>query len=243
MFLLVLLTVSSCTNDSSNDDGFGPAEVPLAALKEVRDAQGNTYQVGHDQVSANNQNPFVVKKAPNGTVLWRVAHESTPVDGRAYLVNVDQQGNPWVVFSVDGGSNSNDYITKKHIAPGAFDGVFLNSFGRASGAAKVAVLARLDAEDGKIVKATFLMSRTQEGNINNTEKTNSFEATKLGFAQDGGVLIEGNSWFKPPAEDATQGNFKHHAEATDTNKQGSHWVMQLKLPFTLARLTKSSVVK
>ncbi len=173
LLILLILLFTSC--DKKEDENNNPTDKPLSiATTEATDKNGNVYKVGFEQVSSNNQNPFVEKTKANGERIWRKVHSSTGIDERAVLITLSPDGDPFVVFTLDGGSTSSNFFTKKEVENGAFDNVFLNSFGRASGAAKVAIIARLNPENGKISKATFLMSRTKEGNINATDKTNTF---------------------------------------------------------------------
>ncbi len=234
----VALFFWNCSDEAT--DTLAPT-VELGAFTQITDLNGNQYEVGYDQVSSNNQDSYVLKKDVAGNELWRLVHGSSPVDERAYLVNIDPSGNPWVVFSVDGGSNSSQYISNKLIENGAFSNVFLSGYGRASGAAKVSILAQLNPETGNIVKGTFLMARTEEGNINANPKTNTFVVNKIGFSEEG-VIVECDSYFKPPAVDATESNFLHHPDATEENKQGDKWVVRLQLPYSLSRLISSEII-
>ncbi len=242
LFTFLILLSSAC--DKKEDDTQNPSDKPLSvSTTEATDKNGNVYKVGLEQVSSNNQNPFVEKYNSAGTLLWKKIHASTGVDERAVLVSIAEDGTtPFVVFTVDGGSNDSNFITKKETESGAFDNVFLNSYGRASGAAKVAVIARLNPENGKISKATFLMSRTKEGNINATEKTNTFVVDNFDVTSNA-VRIEGRSWFLPPSKDATASNFVHHPDATEENKSGSSWKMYIEMPLDLSKISRSDVVK
>ncbi len=237
LLLFLLSAMMACKND--------PVAVNiitnLSAEQEITDAQGNIYSVGYNQVSNINQDPFVEKKNANGQVIWTKIYENTGVDGRATLITLDDVGNPWVIFTVDGGSNLSGYITQKEIEEGAFSNVFLPGYGRGGGP-KVCVIARLNPETGKIAKGTFLMSRTNEGNFNAVEKTNSFSIALLGFA-NGEIVVEGNSWFLPPSVEATASNFKHHPEATAENKTGNSWRIQVAFPSDLSRISRSTIIR
>lgn len=213
----------------------------LRGEQEATDGVGNVYRVGYTQVSSVNQNPYVEKKDANGTTLWSKTYETTGVDGRAVLIAIDSEGTPWVVFTVDGGSNSGDYITQKEVEEGAFGSVFLPGYGKGGGA-KVCVLAKLNPSTGKIVKGTFVMSRTNEGNFNAVDKTNSFSAALLGF-DNGEVVLEGNSWFLPPSAEATASNFKHHPDATAENKTGNSWRIQIAFPSDLSKINRSTIIR
>lgn len=167
----------------------GPRAV-LTAESEFTDGNGNTYQTGFEQVSGNNQDPFVTKLDAAGNEVWKLTYESTPVDGRGVMVSVDDQEIPWVVFSVDGGSNEDDYIDRKETASEAFDDAYMNSYGRGGGP-KVTVLAQLDPETGQIKQGTFLTARLTNGN------TNTLNVLGIGFF-DQNVAFEISSAAWPP---------------------------------------------
>ena len=61
------------------------------------------YEVGYDQVSSNDQQPFVRKHNAAGTQLWYHRHDTTNADMKAVAVALDAQSRPYVLFSVDGG--------------------------------------------------------------------------------------------------------------------------------------------
>lgn len=189
LFLLLLWCVfCSCSDDSSTPDNFEN----LKADDSVTDAFGNTYEVGYEQASSNNQNPFVLKKDAQGTLLWKINHEESPVDGRALLIGIDPEDRIWVTFTVDGGSNENTYITRHKVDNNAFSNVFMNSYG-SGGGAKVSVLAQINPETGSIIKGTFITARLTSGN------TNSLSIDRIAF-NDEGVLLETSSAAWPPGE-------------------------------------------
>ncbi len=49
----------------------------------AQDAAGNCYEVGYNQVTRINQNPFVRKVNASGKEVWHVVYESILSDGRA----------------------------------------------------------------------------------------------------------------------------------------------------------------
>lgn len=207
LFILSAFVFFSCdeTNEPAPNTENPSAE--LRADSEATDSDGNTFRVGFDQVSGNNQNPYVEKLDANGNRLWRQTYETTGVDGRGVLIALDPNGTPWVVFSVDGGSNENTYISKHFVESGAFSGVYMNSYGRGGGS-KVAVLTRLNPESGRIEKGTFLAARLTNGN------TNTLNITKLGF-NDGNVAFEISSAAWPPG---TGSSYQRMPDITDEDR-------------------------
>jgi len=175
--IIIVLSIISC-EESDNPLEVTPINATeLSNLNQVTDNEGNAYSVGFDQVSGINQNPFVKKKDSDGNQIWRVIYENTAVDGRANLITLDNSGRPWVIFSVDGGSNSDEYIDKKEVFENAFSNVYMSGYG-SGGGAKVSIIARLNPENGKIEKGTFITARLSSGN------TNSLNITKIGFKND-----------------------------------------------------------
>ncbi len=240
-FLVSSCKKSSDTSPQTPDGGGNMQNVTPFASTTALDSQNNSYKIGYDQVTSINQNPFIEKKDPQGNVIWRNIYENTGVDGRGLWIAIDSQGAIWALFSVDGGSGDPLYITKKEVEANAFANVWLNSFGKASGAAKVAILTKINPETGKIMRGTYIVSRTAEGNHEAVNKTNSFTAEKIGF-ENGNIIVEGTSAFKPASKDATQSNFLFHIDATDANKTGNFWRMRYAFPVTLDKLNDSVVI-
>ncbi|TVR94637.1 MAG: hypothetical protein EA428_00190, partial [Spirochaetaceae bacterium] len=116
LFAFALL-LSSCDNLFGDDDDDSISALP--ANTTVTDSSGNVYEVGFDQVSSNNQNPFVRKKASDGTQVWYHRHDTTDADMKAVAVALDSQDRPYVLFSVDGGRNDDTRIQVRHVKDGA----------------------------------------------------------------------------------------------------------------------------
>lgn len=234
IFFSIALLFFSCNDQESE-------QVEFSSETQVTDLQGNTYEVGYNQVSPDNQNPFVRKTDSEGMVKWSIMHEATAIDCKATMIALDNQDRPYVIFTLDGGSTESSYITQKFADAQAFSGVPFSGYGRAEGAAKISVLARLEPETGQIEKATFLMARTAQGDANATGKTNSFEVVKIGLKPES-VVVQAHSWYKPPAKEATQGNFVFHPQATDEAKHGNpYWTMEYELPLDLSQLSGADV--
>ncbi|MEM9983019.1 MAG: hypothetical protein AAF734_11025 [Bacteroidota bacterium] len=234
LFLLLPLLVAACADDddevapnTSNSNGTPIAE-GLTSNSEATDSQGNTYTVGLDQVQSDNQDPFVRKVDANGDEVWRYTYESTPVDGRAVLVTIDAEGNPWVVFTVDGGSNDNDYISKKRIQEGAFSNVYANSYG-SGGGPKVSIITQIDAERGEIMKGTFVTARTNDG------RTNTLEITKIGF-NEGNLAFEISSSAWPPGEGTS---YQRFPDITDEDRINNRFKIYYEINLALSEITEA----
>ncbi|EAY31854.1 hypothetical protein [Microscilla marina] len=205
--LLVGLLACAKKDDIVDPVAGGGNTTTLTGNTEATDAQSNQYTVGFDQASSNNQNPYVIKKDGQGNQLWKVTYENTGVDGRAVLVTVDANNVPWVVFTVDGGSNDAGYITKKQINADAFSGVYMNSYG-SGGGPKASVIAQLDPATGNIVKGSFMTARLTSG------KTNTLNITKIGF-NNGNFAFEISSAAWPPGKGSSYVRFP---DITDDNR-------------------------
>ena len=224
LFAILLSGLSvACSDDNDNEDNSNggkngpPADAQLTSTTIATDSKGFKYTIGFDQASSINQNPFLLKEDPDGNRVWRITHESTGVDGRGVWVAIDNNDIPWAVFSVDGGSNSNEYITQKHVEPNAFSSVFANSYGRGGGP-KVAILAQINPENGNIAKGTFVTARLTNG------RTNTLNIVSIGF-NNGHIAFESSSAAWPPGageqyvrlpnitdEDRVDGSFKVYYE-------------------------------
>lgn len=181
----------------------------LVALNAVADASGNVYTIGFDQVSSNNQDPFIRKEDSGGNLIWKLNYESTGVDGRGTNIFIDGSGNIWATFTVDGGSNSNDYITQKEVEAGAFTSVYANSYG-SGGGPKATILAQINPTTGKIIKGTFLTARLTSG------KTNTLRIKKIGI-KNGNIAVFTESAAWPPGEGTFYDRFPNITNADRIN--------------------------
>lgn len=207
--LLILLFLGACKKKQDNPNPQNPGS-GLAANNTAQDAAGNRYEVGFDQATSINQNPFVRKTNAAGQEIWRVVYENTPVDGRAVWIALDANQKPYVVFTVDGGSNDAGAINKKELDnPNAFSGVFQSGYG-SGGGPKVSVIARLNPANGKIEKGTFVTARLTDG------KSNTLNITKFGF-QNNKVAFEVSSAAWPPGEGSSYVRFPNITDADRVN--------------------------
>jgi hypothetical protein len=135
--LALFLTMTGCDNpttDAGAEEGAGTIQLvnPREAAT-VTDGSGNRYRVGYDQVSADDQDPYVIKENAAGEQLWGVYHDRTPVDARGILVVLDGQDRPYVAFTTDGGSNDADRFQANHVEDGAFGSAPFGSYGAGGG--------------------------------------------------------------------------------------------------------------
>jgi hypothetical protein len=204
----------------------------LNASESVTDAEGHTYVVSYVQQSSNNQDAFVEKRDDSGNVLWKVTHAASPADERAVLVTLDEEQNPWVVFTVDGSSYDDSYITKKFVEEGAFQNIYQNSYGKGGGP-KVAIVARLNANNGRIVKASFLTARLNSGN------TNNFTIESIGVNQ-GKVTLDAKTAAWPPA--AGKG-YNKMQNITDEDRVDNAFLLRLQMDTSLSEILSSELRK
>jgi len=211
---ILLLTLTACEDLlGGEEDAAETGETISLQNPNQRDtveaSGGVTYEVGYDQVSSNDQDPYVIKKNSDGDQVWGYYHDQTPVDARAVLVTLDAQNRPYVVFTTDGGSNDSDRIQLNHVTEGAFSDAPFTSYG-AGGGAKVTIIARLDPDTGKIERGTFLVAR-----LTSNDDTNSMGPEGLAISGDQ-VLLDVNSYAWPPGEGATQNNWNYYTTSGST---------------------------
>jgi hypothetical protein len=178
VFIFTLLGFASCVDDSS--DPSTTSDIPFVTDHFVVDEAGNTYLTGFDQISSNNQDPFIHKKNSRGETIWRLRYEETPVDGRGVLLAWNA-GKLYAVMTVDGGSTTATSITRHQVLPGAFEGVFQAGYG-VRGGPRVSLVMEIDTETGKIRKGTFITARLTDGN------TNTLLVRQIGFSEGRLVL-------------------------------------------------------
>lgn len=217
--------LSACSGDESPNPVPG-GEGSLTSETNVTDREGNTYLVGTFQATANNQNPIVEKRNAEGRLLWSRYHETTGVDGRATLIALDANEQPWVVFTVDGGSNDANYITSLSTTAGAFEGVYEASYGRGGGPV-VSVVARLDPGSGELVKGSFISARLSSGN------TNTLRITAIGFREDQ-VIMEASSAAWPPGEGSS---YERFPDITDADRVDGAFLLYYEMSNDLSAIT------
>ena len=229
--LFVLIVFMGCSPDSEPEEN-GTVDLPdteLTSEASSSDGDGNVYEVGFNQVSSINQDPFVRKKNASGESIWYVEHEKSEVDGRAVLVFVDPDNIPWVVFTLVGGSYSEDYLTVRELSdPDAFTNVYAGSYGNGGGA-KVSIIARLDPDTGKIDKGTFITARKNDG------KTNGLKILDLGM-NEGRLAFNASTAAWPPGEGASYTRFP---DITDADRIDNSFEMYYEMDTDLRTMTKA----
>ncbi|MBF2055061.1 MAG: hypothetical protein IGS03_16555 [Candidatus Sericytochromatia bacterium] len=146
--------------------------------------------IGYQQVSANNQNPVLVR-FDQGVQTWmRSDYETSGDDSRGYGLLWDGTDDLYAVFSSTGtqGDSSQDF--RRFAQQG-----WLKSYG-AGGGPKVAVLARIDPASGDVTAASFVSARLSNGN------SNSLQVTDLAL-QSNTLTVSAKAWFSPRNPDTT----------------------------------------
>jgi len=135
------------------------------------------------QASSDNQNP-IVARFDAGTMVWCAEHETEAPDGRAEAVTWDGGDTAYVVYTVVGGGTSLEghggWLSS--YAPGAISG----------GGPKVSVVGRVDASDGSLTSASFIIAVLSSGNVNTHRP-----AGAVTVLEDGTVELLGDSAHKP----------------------------------------------
>lgn len=236
---IVLWGVAGCDMitgvlDEDEDENNGGESVAAPPAEErVTDSAGNEYRVGYDQVSSNDQDPYVEKLNDAGDTLWRIRHDETPVDARAVFVALDDQERPYVVFTGDGGSNESDRFQTHRVEAGAFDDAPFRSYG-SGGGAKVSVIARLDPATGDIEAGTYLIARLSNGS------TNTISPTGLAVSGDAVRLsVDSAAW--PPAAGADSGNWQRFDETRFNDE--SRPALLYTFPLDLSEIREVQVIE
>ncbi|HAC16818.1 MAG TPA: hypothetical protein DCE78_12870 [Bacteroidetes bacterium] len=106
------------------------------------------------------------------------------------MITLDELNRPWVVFHVNGDSGSSNYIRIKYDSENAFSNVYQPSYGM-GGEADISLIARINATNGIMEKATFLSAQLSNGN------SNTLKALAIGV-NDRTVRVQAESAFTPP---------------------------------------------
>ncbi len=209
-----------------------PVDTELSQQTEITDPQGNIYQIGFDQVSANNQDSYIIKKDPSGQQLWKHYYDQSPVDSKGLMISIDSNEQLWAIFTVDGGSYDEGYLTKNHVETDAFKQVYASSYGNGGGP-RVVVLARIHPSSGKIIKGTFLTARLNSG------KTNGFNVTKMGFSNGHvALLAETAAW--PPGAGR---QYQKMADITDADRIDNAFHLYYEVATSLDAIESAKLIR
>lgn len=145
--------------------------------------------IGYRQLG-NNKDP-IVARFDDGVQVWcRVDYETTPDDNTGYGLYWDGTADRlYGVFSATGTQGSTDEAFRRFATNGWLKHYTDGSPG-GGGGAKVAIIARIDPNNGDIHQATFLTAVTSK------HKTNSLTVIGLDFV-DGYLHVTANSWYSP----------------------------------------------
>jgi hypothetical protein len=161
-----------------------------AAMLQVN---GLNIYIGTNQVSGNNQNPIVkaFNTGTGSTAYCRRDYEQSGVDGRGYGLHWNSSA-LYAIFSIDGGSS-----TQLSAAAAGNAQDWTRSYGRGGGP-KIAVIARLNPGDGRVIGAAFISSQLSNG------RTNSLAVTGVNCTNTGRIQITANAWFHPRRIDGSR---------------------------------------
>ena len=230
IFYAVFFTLISCSDldDDANVRSPEAIDTVLISQKTTTDADGNRYETGFNQAGPENQNPFVRKKTPDGQIIWTKIYEATDVDSSGELIQIDEQGNVWVVFSIDGGSTDATYINQKEIEPGAFTNTYQSSYGTGGGP-RVAVITRINPTSGLITKGSFVTAQLNNGD------TNTLSVTSTGF-NDGNFAFQVTTGAFPPG---TGTSYEKFPGVTDQDRVDGAFKVYYEINFGLTEITRA----
>lgn len=230
IFLLTLIFFAACS-DLDDDANVKPPEAIDTVLinqKTASDTDGNRYEIGFNQEGPENQNPYVRKKTIDGQIIWTKIYENTTVNAAAELIQIDEMGNVWVVFSVDGSSSDPGYINQKETEAGAFSNVYENNYGDGDGT-KIAVITRLNPSNGLIVKGSFVKARLDNGD------TNTFAVNSTGFS-NGNFAFQSSTAAFPPG---TGTSYSKYPNITDQDRVDGAFKVYYEINFGLSEITRA----
>ncbi|BAZ49155.1 hypothetical protein NIES4103_17660 [Nostoc sp. NIES-4103] len=159
------------------------SEATIKAKNGPRVVSGKTsIYIGYQQVTSSNKDPRIIR-FDNGIKKWcRSDYETTADDGTGY-------GLLWSgsvlygVFTSTGTQTGNDF---RRFATGRW----LSSYG-SGGGAKVAVIARINPDNGTVNYATFFSAKKPTDG-----KTNSLIVKSLSW-NGTNLTVQADSWFSP----------------------------------------------
>ncbi|NJO41721.1 MAG: hypothetical protein HC769_21015 [Cyanobacteria bacterium CRU_2_1] len=180
----------------TNDDNPTEAQIQSKALNSV--ISGNTtIYVGYNQVSANNQDPWVASFT-NGTLNWyRDDYEFTNDDSRATIAYWDSTTNTLYSGFTSTGTQGTPDQDFRRFATNGWLRTYSDYSPAGGGGAKVAILARIDPTNGDVTDASFLTSLNSS-----TQKTNSLVIKELSM-NGSNLLVKADSAFAPRRADRT----------------------------------------
>lgn len=171
--------------------GANESEAELLARGVPSVASGSTrFFIGYQQVSANNQNPVLVR-FDQGVQTWlRSDYESSGDDSRGYGLLWDGGNQLYAVFSSTGSQGDSSQDFRRFAQQG-----WLRSYG-AGGGPKVAVLARIEPASGEVRAASFVSAQLSNGN------SNSLQVKDLAL-QGEALTVQASAWYSPRNPDTS----------------------------------------
>ncbi len=231
-FFIALFVLVAC---QQNEVGKPAPDVDLSGFNSastITDSQNNIYKIGFEQKSDGSyQNPFIEKLSNDGSRIWKVYYEKSSVDGRGVMLAMDTDGKtPIAIFTVDGGSYDDKYITKHHVEQNAFTNVYQNSYA-AGGGPKASILAKINPATGTIAKATFLTARKNDG------KTNGFGVNEIKVT-DECIVIRATVAAWPPAQGR---DYQRFPNITDADRVDGWFKMYYEISHDLSEITRAEI--
>lgn len=232
LILFLVLFAFSCQNEEIKRPAPDVDLNGFSSGKQIVDEQGNTYKTGYEQKSDGSyQNPYLEKLAEDGKRIWKEYYEESSVDGRGVMVVMDVDGiTPVVVFTVDGGSYDDAYISKYKVENDAFFGVYQNSYA-AGGGPKVSIMAKINPATGLISKATFLTARKNDG------KTNGFGIDEIKIVEQA-IIIKATTSAWPPGKGNSYSRFP---EITDADRIDGWFKMYYEISHDLSSINRAEI--
>lgn len=187
--LYLLLIIGTCSCKKEKEDPATPNRQTIsnqfnAVIEPVSRNQGSEKQFqlgeyvfigGYTQLS-NNQDAYVICEK-NNDIMWSKYFDRSPDDSKVAAL-IASGNDLYVAFTCTGGNT--DFT--------ATAGAFQESYG-SGGGAKIVYLARIEAESGGVVNATFIGCKLNNGNTN-TLRIEDENQQPITINSDGTITIK-----------------------------------------------------
>lgn len=232
-FLFLLFFMYACSEDVQQRPNPNVDLQGFAASSEVSDTKGHVFKIGFEQNSDGSyQNPFIEKLTKEGKSLWKVFYEKSSVDGRGIMLAMDADGiTPVAIFTVDGGSYDDAYITKHMVTKDAFSDVYQSSYA-AGGGSKVSIIAKINPENGMISKATFVTARKNDG------KTNGFNIDGIKVTSEA-IILQSTVAAWPPGEGSS---YSRYPDISDADRIDGWFKMYYEISHDLSSIKRAEIL-
>lgn len=210
---------------SCGDEDIPSPETIFSASTSVMLPDSSAIQLNNIRIE--NEDCGLCRLSAEGDTIWKRVYERTSFNCAAELISL-LDTNLIAIFSIDGFNFSKENFTRLETKSNAFDSVLFSSYGLGIEMNRVSIITRIDHEDGKVLKGTYFMSRTTDGNINNNGKTNSLKISTLGQEKDRIIFIAEADSF-PPSPVSLYNDFSTFTPEELGGNLNHHWRLRYEI--------------